>query len=197
MKMLTRNRLAAFVAMALLALTSAASWLLASGAQTSQMIFRVSGANTLVISSASTASGPIDADWTTLLSSGTGANQASNIYTARRTLASGATENLDLYGSLTNAFGVTLNFTKIKAIMVKADSANTNDVQVQRASSNGVPLFMAASDGVQLRPGAWFVYVQPDSSGIAVTSGTGDILTFTNSTTGSSVIYDILIIGVD
>ena len=140
---------------------------------------------------------PLALDWTTLLTNGTGANQASQVWSDQRTLTASATENLDLAASLTNAFGTTLTFTKVKLIMVKAAAANTNSVQVQRGATNGVPLFMAASDGIALTPGAWFIAVFPDATGVAVTASTGDILTITNSAGGTSVVYDIVLIGVD
>lgn len=140
---------------------------------------------------------PLVGDWTTLFSNGTGASQASQVWSDTRTLAASATENLDLAGSLTNAFGVTLTFTKIKAILVRAAAANnaSNSVQVARGSSNGVPLFMAASDGVALQPGAIFALIDP--TGVTVTASTGDILTITNSAGTNSVSYDIVIIGTD
>jgi hypothetical protein len=160
------------------------------------LIFKVDtlGLNSLDVRSASD---PVIFDWTQLFSNGTGANQASQQFYDSRTLSASATENLDLAGSLTNAFGQTITFTKVKAIAVKASSGNTNDVQVQRASSNGVPIFMAASDGVQLTPGAFFVMAFPNANGVAVTGGTGDLLTITNSAGGSSVTYEIWILGVD
>lgn len=136
-------------------------------------------------------------DYSQNLSNGTGANQANIWWHDQRTLSASATENLDLAGSLVDVFGATKTFTRIKAILVKASSGNTNAVQVQRASSNGVPLFMAASDGVALTPGALMLLVFPDATGIAVTAGTGDILTITNSAGSTSVTYDIVIIGTE
>jgi len=140
---------------------------------------------------------PIGLDWTTLLSTGTGANQASQVWTDTRTLSASATENLDLAGSLTNAFGETVTFTRVKVLAIKAASGNTNNVQVQRGSSNGVTLFLAASDGFELRPGAFALFVIPDSTAVAIAAGTSDILTITNSAGSTSVDYSILVVGTD
>jgi hypothetical protein len=129
------------------------------------------------------------------LSNGTASGQASQHWSDTRTLSASATENLDLAGALTNAFGVTLTFTKVKFIFVRAAAGNTNDVQVTRGSSNGVPLFMANGDGIALGPGEWFVFFS--AAGKTVTAGTGDILTATNSAGGTSVSYDIVIVGTD
>jgi hypothetical protein len=140
---------------------------------------------------------PLLLDWTSLLANGTASGQASQVFSDTRTLTASATENLDLAGSLTNAFGTTLTFAKIKLIMVRASSANNaaNAVQIQRGSSNGVPLFLAASDGLQLNASGIFLVYDP--VGITVTAGTGDILTITNSAGTNSVTYDIVIVGTD
>lgn len=131
-----------------------------------------------------------------LLGSGTGANQANNVFHDQRTVAASGNEDLDLAASLVNAVGDTLTFTKVKAILIKAAAGNTNNVQVTRPASNGVPLFMAAGDGIALTPGAWFLAVFPDANGVAVTADTGDLLNVANSSSGTGVTYDVIIIGV-
>lgn len=138
---------------------------------------------------------PVNFNSTKNLENGTGADQANQIFSDTRTLTGSATENLDLAGSLVDAFGATITFTKIKAIIVTAASANTNAVQVQREATNGVPLFMAASDGIAITPGGFFAASFPNATGIAVTASTGDLLTITNSAGSTSVTYTIVIIG--
>lgn len=140
---------------------------------------------------------PLAFDWTTLLANGTGAGQASQVWSDTRTLGASASENLDLAGGLTNAFGVTLTFTKVKLIMVRASPANNaaNNVNVSRASSNGVTVFLAASDGLTLSAGAVFVWADP--AGQTITAGTGDLLTVANSAGTNSVDYSIVIVGTD
>lgn len=140
---------------------------------------------------------PLLFDWSATMANGTAAAQASQVWSDTRSLAGSATEDLDLAGVLTNAFGVTLTFTKIKLILVRAASANNaaNLVKVQRASSNGVPLFLAASGGLQLNPGGVFVFYDP--TGVTVTATTGDLLTITNSAGTNTVSYDIVIVGTD
>lgn len=128
------------------------------------------------------------------LGSGTGAQQVDRLFTDRRTLAASATENLDLAGVLSDAFGAALTFAKLKAILVIADSANTNNVNVIREATNGVPAFLTAGDGVPVLPGGVFLWVAP-GAGVTVTAGTGDLLTFTNSAAGTSVTYDVYLLG--
>jgi hypothetical protein len=54
---------------------------------------------------------------------------------------------------------------------------------------------LAAGDGIALRPGATFVWISPDATGVTVTAGTGDLLNIANSGAGTSVTYDVIIIG--
>jgi len=129
------------------------------------------------------------------LSSGTGTNQADRIWHDQRTLAASGSENLDLAGALTDSFGATITFARIKMVLVVASAANTNSVTVSREATNGVPLFLAASDGISVRPGGLFCWAAPDATAVAVTAGTGDLLAIANSGAGTSVTYDVVIIG--
>lgn len=141
-----------------------------------------------------TATFPLALSQAISLTDGTGANQADRIFSDTRTLTASANEDLDLSGSLTNAYG-TVTFARIKAVLVIADSANTNNVNVSRSTSNGVPLFLAATDGIAVRPGGVFLWACSDVTGVAVTAGTGDLLNFANSAGSTSVNYSVVIIG--
>lgn len=130
------------------------------------------------------------------LANGTGANSADLMFHDTRTLTASATEDLDLAGSLANPLtGATMTFVEVRAILISAAAANTNNVNVQRASSNGVPLFLAASDGLPVPPGGVFFWQCPADGKVAVTAGTGDLLTITNSAGSTSVTYDVVILG--
>lgn len=128
------------------------------------------------------------------LVNGTGDDQADLIWTDQRTLAASASENHDLAGGLTDAFGTAMTFARIKGLFVKAAAANTNNVNVSSEATNGVPLFLALGDGIKIPPGGWNFWAAPDD-GIVVTGATGDLLTVANSGAGTSVTYDIVIIG--
>lgn len=129
------------------------------------------------------------------LSSGTGANAADLMFSDQRTLSASGTEDLDLAGSLVDAFGATLTFVELRAILVSASSGNTNNVTVARASSNGLPLFSAASDAIVLPPGGVFLWSCGADGKVTVTAGTGDLLTITNAAGSTSVTYDVVIVG--
>lgn len=128
-------------------------------------------------------------------SSGTGANAADRIFADQRTVGASATDSLDLSGSLADGIGGTAVFAKVKGLIVYAAPGNVNNVVVTRPASNGVPLFSAAGDAFPLRPGALFLWLSPDATAVAVTAGTGDLVDFVNSAAGTSVIYDVIILG--
>lgn len=128
------------------------------------------------------------------IANGTASDQANMVWTDTRTLTASSTESLDLAGILTNAFGTTLTFTKIKGIIVTANSANTNSVLVGGAASNAFVNWVAdATDIIQLPPGSVFSIFNPN--GYTVTASTGDLLKIANSSSGTSVTYDIVLIG--
>jgi hypothetical protein len=131
------------------------------------------------------------------LTSGTGANQADRIWTDQRTLAASGTENLDLAGTaLTDAFGVAITFVKIKAILIRAASGNTNDVLVGgHATAAFVNWVSDATDVIVVKPGGLFLLVAPSAAGYGVTATTGDLLKITNSAGTTGVTYDVAILG--
>ena len=128
---------------------------------------------------------------------GSGDLQATQLYTAKRTLAASANESLDLNGTaLENLFGDAVALTKVKALLIIADSANVNDVVFGPAAANGfVTPFNAAADRIKVKPNGFALLVAPDANGYAVTAGTGDLLYVANSGAGSSVTYTIVVIG--
>lgn len=165
-------------------------------AVTANLSIGVSGSQTSALD-LGTVTFPFSASAGASYSTGTGAGQVDRVFTDTRTLAASATEDLDLAGSLTDALGATITFARIKAVFVSAAAANTNNVQVTRPASNGVLVFMAAGDGIALRPGAAFTWLSgtADATGVAVTAGTGDLLTITNSAGTTGVTYTVVVVG--
>jgi hypothetical protein len=134
----------------------------------------------------------IQHDWT----DGSGAGQINKEFKDTRTLAASGTEDLDLAGGLTDSLGTTLTFTKIKLLLIVAAAANTNLVNVGGAVANGfITPFGDATDVLKVRPGSPALLVARDSTAYAVTASTGDLLTITNSSSGTGVTYDIVIWG--
>jgi len=131
-----------------------------------------------------------------VVANGTGANQADLIWHDQRTLALSTSEDLDLAGSLTDAFGATVTFARVKGIVVYAASGNGDNIQVGGAASNQFINWVAnSSDIINVRPGGTFALIAPDAVAYAVTAGTGDLLRITNADSGDAATYDIYIIG--
>jgi len=138
---------------------------------------------------------PVEVARAISLATGIGNGQADTIFSDQRTLGASAAEDLDLAASLIGAFGNTLTFVKLKVLLIYAAAANVNNVRVTRPATNGVPLFLAASDGIDVRPDGLFLFACKDATGVPVTAGTGDLINIANSGAGTSVVYDIVIIG--
>lgn len=129
-----------------------------------------------------------------VFTNGTGDDAVDLIWHDQRTVTASSTDSLDLAGSLTDAFGNTLTFVEIKGIIIRAASGNTNDVQI---GGNANPLVGWVADGsdiVVVKPGGIFCLTAP-GTGHTVTASTGDVLDVANSAGGTSVTYDIIVIG--
>lgn len=131
--------------------------------------------------------------------SGTAADQADRIWTDTRTITASGTDDLDLAGGLTDAFGTAITFARVRALLVTADPTNTNLVILGNAAANGwsgtnTP-FTATTTTHRIQPGGLNLYIAPQADGFPVTAGTADILRVTNSAGGTPVTYTIIIIG--
>lgn len=131
------------------------------------------------------------------LESGTTSAKADLRFADTRTLAASATEDLDLAGTLLDSFGQAITFARIKFLVISAASGNANNVIVGGAATNTwVGPFGAATHTLAVRPGETKVICATgDATAYPVTAGTGDLLKVANSGAGTSVTYDIVIIG--
>ena len=134
--------------------------------------------------------------WSWGVTNGTGANQANLIFRDQRTLGATTSENLDLAGSLTDAYGSTITFARVKLIYVKAATANGGNIIVGGAAANTfVGPFADATDKVKIPAGGMFQVADAGATGWVVTAGTGDILKVENDDGAEAGTYDIIIIG--
>ena len=126
---------------------------------------------------------------------GTGANQATVMWSDTRTLTTGASESLDLSGSsLFDAFGVAIALTSIKGIILYASPANTTNLTIGNVTSGLATIFGAATQALTLHPGELLVKWTPLAAGYVVTAATADLLKVANAA-GASANYDIILIG--
>lgn len=132
------------------------------------------------------------------LAAGAGAGQADRFWSDTRTLTASANEDLDLAGAaLLDAFGVAVTFARVKALVVIAAPGNTNNVVVGAAGANPWIGAFNAAGTTTLKPGGAMALFCSSADPVAwpVVAGTGDLLRIANSGAGSSVSYDIAIVG--
>lgn len=150
---------------------------------------------------------PLAKIYQAILNTGTAVGQADLIFHDQRTLVASASEDLDLAGVLTDAFGTALTFARIKGLIVAArgvtdangvtTTPNTNSVVVGAAAGAPWTTLLNSTGTVTLRPGAVFAAFagDTDATGYAVTATTADLLKVANSAGSTSVTYDIVVIG--
>ncbi len=126
---------------------------------------------------------------------GTAANKYDRQYLAERTVASGATDAIDLTGVLQDAYGTTITAAKLVGIAIINEAAdgtqNTTSLTIG-GGSNAVPGFGTALDAIE--PGGSFIQISPGANGLAaITAGTGDIIRVVNGS-GASAKYQIALL---
>lgn len=143
-----------------------------------------------------TVSAPLSYKKSTDLASGVAANQADRVFSDTRTLTASSTEDLDVSGGgLTDPGGAVFTIAKLKLLMVCASSANTNNV-VLGGDAASVPFLGTAATTITIKPGGCSIpQFDPSLAGVTVTNSTGDIIQLANSAGGTSVVYDIVIVG--
>jgi hypothetical protein len=135
------------------------------------------------------------------MTSGTGANQADQIWNRAAALLATANYDIDMAGVVVDCFGSTLTGARVKAILVK----NTSDVEDSNAAIitfggggatewvGATALLAAAGDKLYIKAGGAVAFFAPDATAYVVGAGATDILRLT----GDAVLdghYDITIV---
>jgi hypothetical protein len=142
-----------------------------------------------------TVSAPLAYNKQFLLADGVASSQANRLWHSQRTIAPSGTDPLDLAGVLTDPFGAIFTLARIRGLIISADAGNTNNVLVG-AGTNPISTMMGGTTPTMIvRPGGMIMLIAPDTTGYAVTAGTGDILQVANSAAGTSVTYDVVVFG--
>lgn len=126
---------------------------------------------------------------------GTGASQADKIFTDTRTIAASGNDDLDLAGVLVDPIGAVLTFARVKLIAIAAATGNTNNVVVGGGTNPVTTIMGGTTPTTIIRPGGIWLIAATDATAYAVTAATADIFRVSNSGAGTSVDYDIIIIG--
>lgn len=140
-----------------------------------------------------TALAQISVDVNVPLLSGVAANQADRIYSESAKSISG-NYDLDLSGTLVDAFGAACVFARVKAVIVVAAAANSANVLVGGIGATGFfGPFGANTDKLTVRPGGVAFLFAPDATAWPVTAATADILRFAPS--AGTQVFDVAILG--
>ena len=118
------------------------------------------------------------------------------LYVSQATALTGsATVNLDVAGALTDAFGTTLTFVKIKWFYFRNLSTTVgNTITIGGHDTAAFLLFGTAAHTHTVGPNGDILIREPSLAGKAVTATTGDLLKILNNTE-NAVTYDIVIAG--
>lgn len=130
--------------------------------------------------------------------SGTGADQADQIYEATRTINASSNEELDLAGVLVNELGETVTFATVKLLRIVNASADATCILTigGAASAAWEPWAGAAGDTIKVRAGGELLLIAPDATAYAVGAGTTDKLKIANASGSAQATYTITIVGV-
>lgn len=128
---------------------------------------------------------------------GTGSNTQNRVFADQRTLTA-TSETLDLYGGLTDAFGVVINFVEVRGIYIKNTATAAASVLI--VGNGAAPAFAglvgAAAHTIKVGPSGLFLWVSPlDTAGLTVTNTTAQDLKIDAG--AATITYDLAIWGVD
>ena len=131
---------------------------------------------------------------------GTTANKADLIFADQRAVTTGANDDIDLAGVLTDAFGVTITFAELVGILIVnapiTGSANTTDLTIGLGSNPFLGFLGGTTPTIgPIKPGGVFMIFAGDAAGLGtVGAGASDILRVANSA-GATANYQIVIVG--
>lgn len=136
---------------------------------------------------------PANGPWTftdTALSNGTAAGNADVLYYAQTTIAASGSTTLNL-SSLTNAFGTSVSFARLKAFYFENSKSGTS-TGLAIGGAGVTPFtggfFNAGSDTLTLKNGMCLVVgTAQDSTGYAVSTGVNLLLTNSDGSHGATV----------
>lgn len=128
------------------------------------------------------------------LTNGTVIDTADLKWDDRRTVNSGADDDIDLAGVLTDPFGTTITFAKICGIIIRNRNTTAGEILHVGGGSATFHTFLGATgDLIKIGPDGVFCLWNPSLAGYAVTATTADILRL--SGVGGDITYDICLIG--
>lgn len=122
---------------------------------------------------------------------GTDSDEADLVWNDERTLAASGSEDIDLVGTLVNAYGGTFNPARIVALQIRNKSTQATITVTPKATTGWLGMLAASGDLLNLPRGCHFQWGGP--VGASVAAGT-DILTVANTNATYSATYQITVL---
>ncbi|HUT59093.1 MAG TPA: hypothetical protein VNA25_14690 [Phycisphaerae bacterium] len=127
------------------------------------------------------------------LATGTAAEQADQFYAGRRTLAA-TSENIDLAGGLTDAYGAALTFEVVKAILIRNRNTTAgHTLTVGAATASAFTSWASTAVATYLVPANSLDAKWSPGAGFAVNTASAKLLRIDAGT--NTVVYDLLVVG--
>ena len=131
---------------------------------------------------------------TTSFANGSGANQASGQYTANGTLADEAAVSFDFSGALTDVFGQTITWTKLKLLMISNEGTDSS-LKITGNLWENIAGNVSLSQ-LDINPGSIYLQTWMDANGEAIVGAANDVITLTHASDGDDPItYRIIALG--
>lgn len=126
---------------------------------------------------------------------GTGSNQGNEFFSDTRELNAGNsfTETLDLTSGLSNAFGETVTFIKLRMILIHNKSTSTGENLTLSGNAIANSGWLGGTTPTQIvPPNGWYIVTNP-IDGFTITNTSQDQLTIDSGS--DEISYDIILIG--
>lgn len=130
------------------------------------------------------------------LTDGRGSGQANSVYYDSKQLGTSASQDYDLVGTLTNAFGDTVNLDLVKTIIVNNTGTAASNGSIRVIAQTFSSWCKNATDYIIVKPGGCFLLHAPDTAAYDMSAGS-DTLRITNESGSVVAKYEIGIIGVE
>ena len=128
--------------------------------------------------------------------SGTNAHQMNQLWRKRSSVIASGTNQIDIAGGITNAFGEALNMSEVRMMIFSMATNQLNNISIGAAASTPFSTWLGdASDKVVMRPGGFFLLTAPDATAYAVSTNsvtTNSLIRITNEGT-NTITYDVYI----
>ena len=129
------------------------------------------------------------------LTDGVTTSKADLIWVDKDRVLNATTEEIDLSGTLTDAFGDAVVFAKVNGIYIHNKQVTAGEtLKVGGAAANAFLLFDNATDIYTIGPDGVFFLSEPSLAGKAVSAATGDLLKLDAGAT-ANLTFDIVIWG--